>query len=146
MGLMAEAGLKSIGYTPSPLSYEMNPAAMAFSPIANMFFNSGEHALGQGASTDPLKMLGCFVFRKYITRTQMAQPFRYSPLVHHGQALLGGLPSKKTGGGFWQAPGEWISDTIRALPTAMEDWYDNMNPSDLAPWNWLKDTQGKINW
>jgi hypothetical protein len=72
----------------------------ALAPIANAFFNSGERSLGQNGSTNFFGLVGTFIFRKLITKTQLNHPFRFSPLVKNGRPLLGGLPSRRTDGSF----------------------------------------------
>jgi murein DD-endopeptidase MepM/ murein hydrolase activator NlpD len=62
-------------------------------------------------STGLLDDLGLFMFRKYITRTQMAHLFEYSPLIVRGRPMLGGLPTRtKAPGSFMQG---WWDDKVK---------------------------------
>ena len=169
MGLMAEHALKSIGLQslPSLLSNAGTGAVagagislaagaplaavtalgvsgallsdLAFSPIANMIFNSSEHTLSQGASTSPFGLVGAFIFRKLITRTQLAHPFRFSPLVKNSRAMVGGLPNRKTDGSFLQGIKTWAKEADDGFPLWFEDTYDRLHPN-----NWFGHSQGSI--
>jgi hypothetical protein len=109
----------------------------AFTPIANMFFNSSEHALSQGHSTNMFGMLGTFIFRKLITRSQLAHPFRFSPLTKGGQALVGGLPIKKNKGSFMQGIKKWAREADKGIGIMLSDLYE-----DISFDNWAGKTQG----
>jgi hypothetical protein len=159
MGLMAEAGLKKMGLQslPSVLSTQGNVlvagaglaavagaplgtaaavagagfliGSTAFSPIANAFFNGDSNALDQSTSGNPFAMAGTFIFRKLITRSQLAYPFRASPLVKNGKPMIGGLPHKRTDGSFVQGIRKWFKDSFDGVPLLLEDWYDKINPN-----------------
>jgi len=102
-----------------------------------MFFNSSEESLGvKGASTIS-GMLGMFIFRKLITRTQLAHPFRFSPLVLGGKPMIGGLPNRHTDGTFVQKIGEWAKDFDENVPLYLNDIYDNLHPN-----SWFGHWQG----
>jgi murein DD-endopeptidase MepM/ murein hydrolase activator NlpD len=114
-------------------------SSYAFAPIANMLFNSGEHTLGTGASTNPFGMVGTFIFKKLITRTQLAHPFRASPLVKNGRSMLGGLPNRRTDGSFTQDIGNWFKDSTDGVGLMLTDTYDKMHPN-----NWFGRTTGSF--
>lgn len=169
MGLMAEAALRRIGLQSSPslktaasgavttgavgASTTGSMAALAagvgsgaiisniaFTPIANMFFNSSENAMSQSGSS-LFGLVGTFIFKKLITRSQLAHPFRYSPLVKGGHAMVGGLPIAKTEGSFTQSLGErirkWAKDADQGIGLLLTDTVDKYHPN-----NWLDRTQG----
>lgn len=143
MGLVAEAALHKIGFESMP-SIVKAPAQVAnviteyaFAPIANMFFNAEEHSLGTGHSTNPFNLTGTFIFKKLLTRSQLAHPFRYSPLVKNGKPMLGGLPSSKIHGSFTQGIKKWAKDSDRGIRLLLEDTYDKFRIS-----NWWGHWQG----
>lgn len=107
-------------------------------PIANMFFNSSEIALGQDPSSNPLKLVGAFIFSKAITRTQLAHPFRYSPLVKNGQPMLGGLP-KQLDTTFIQGVNKWVKDGYKGARLLLSDTMDKINPN-----NWIGHSTGNF--
>jgi len=113
----------------------------AFTPIANMFFNSSENALSQGTSNTAFGMIGTFIFKKLITRSQLAHPFRYSPLVKGGNAMVAGLPIKKTEGTFVQSIGDeivkWAKEADEGIGLMLSDVYDKYQPNA-----WVGRTQG----
>lgn len=113
----------------------------AFTPIANMFFNSSEHSLSQETTGTLFGLTGTFIFKKLITRSQLAHPFRYSPLVKGGNAMVGGLPIKKTGGTFIQSIGEdvrkWAKEADEGIGLLLTDLYDKYHPN-----NWAGHSQG----
>lgn len=162
MGLMVEHGLKTMGLQslPSVLAAEGNllvagaavagiagaPLAgaaavagggallsdYAFAPIANMLFNSGEHSVGTGGSTNPFGLVGTFIFKKLITRTQLAHPFRASPLVKNGSAMIGGLPNRKTDGSFVQGIRKWAKEADEGISLMVSDFFDKINPNNYV--------------
>ena len=143
MGLVAEAALHKIGLESMP-SIVSTPAKVAnviteysFAPIANMFFNAEEHTLGTGHSTNPFTLTGTFIFKKLLTRSQLAHPIRYSPLVKHGKPMLGGLPSEKVHGSFTQGIKKWAKDSDRGIRLLLSDTYDKFRIS-----NWWGHWQG----
>lgn len=129
-GAAGGAALAAVGGTALALNY-------GFSPIANMFFNSAENALGTGGDTTFLGMVGAFIFRKQITKTQLAHPFRYSPLVKNGKPMLGGLPSRKMDGSFVQTVDGFFKDFTDNVPLYLDDLYDKISPS-----RWLGQSTG----
>lgn len=151
MGLMAEHALKSIDLQSLPSVVKVGAGIAAASPvgalaavggaaalglnyamcpIANMFFNSSENAIGGAGSGNTLfGLVGTFIFRKQITRTQLAHPFRYSALVKNGKPMLGGLPSRKLDGSFVQSVHGFYKDYDKNVPLAMEDFFDKISPS-----------------
>ena len=162
MGLMAEVALKNMGLRSLPsvqtattsnvatgdnivtdTALNAGSAALGlltditWSPIANMFYNSGEHSVGSNPSENPFGMIGCFIFRKLITRTQLAHPFRYSPLVHHGNPMVGGLPIKKNKGSFIAGIKQWAREADEGIGLMLSDVYD-----DIRFGNWLGKWQG----
>lgn len=166
MGLMAESAMRKLGIPSLPSIVEKcgdtvktvidvavasNPLAligsatnMAFTPIANMFFNSGEHSVGDsGHSTNPLAMIGAFIFRKQVTRSQLAHPFRYSPLVKSGKPMLGGTPCRLTDGGFLQGLDKWAKAADDGIELLVEDIWDNIRPNNWFG-SWGAHSQGKF--
>jgi len=99
----------------------------AFAPIANAFFNTSERTLGQGANTSVAGLVGAFVFRKLITRSQLKHPFRYSPLVKNSRPLLGALPNRKTDGSFITEAGNMIKEGLAGksllLDKIEDEWF-----------------------
>lgn len=143
MGLVAEAAIRKIGLESVP-GLIKTPAKIAnvvteyaFAPIANMFFNAQEHTVSGGHSTNPAALMGAFIFKKLLTRSQLAHPIRYSPLVKHGKPMLGGLPSNKVHGSFSQGLKKWAKDSDRGLRLLLEDTYDKFVLS-----NWCGHWQG----
>ena len=168
MGLMAEHALKNMKLQSSPsLQTSTSNASLSgvtavdtildtaaavagagkvvldttFAPIANMFFNSSENTLSQGTSTNPYGLIGAFIFKKLITRSQLAHPFRYSPLVKGGHAMVGGLPIAKTEGSFTQTLADdikkWAQDADKGIGLMLSDVYDKYQPN-----NWVGRSQG----
>jgi len=154
LGYAAETALKKIGIQSLPsvnaasskaakagATVVQGGAAMAnaantimeygFAPIANMFFNSTENAVRSDSTTNPFALLGIFIFRKLLTRSQLAHPFRYSPLVKNGKPMLGGLPSKKIDGSFITGVKKWFKEAAEGTPLFLEDAYDRMS---LSTW------------
>ena len=113
----------------------------AFTPIANMFFNSSENALSQETSSTAFGVIGAFIFKKLVTRSQLAHPFRYSPLVKSGNAMIGGLPIKENEGTFIQSIGEevrkWAKEADEGIGLMLTDLYDKHHPNQ-----WVGRTQG----
>ncbi len=139
MGLMAEHAIRSIGIPSIPAlaaTALTGPALaisnLAFSPIATMVFNSSENSLGQSGPNTMFGMLGAFIFRKLITRTQLAHPFRYSPLVLGGRPMIGGLPNRRSDGTFIQKAEKWFKDSEEGIGLLLDDTMDRVNPN-----NWL---------
>jgi murein DD-endopeptidase MepM/ murein hydrolase activator NlpD len=156
MGLIAEHSIRSIGI-PSLPSIASNSVMtgmaaatlagspmigmgigaaylgnLAFSPIASMIFNSSENSLGQSGSSSAFGLVGGFIFRKLITRTQLAHPFRFSPLVLNGRPMIGGLPNRRSDGTFIQKMGKWFKDSNEGIGLMLDDTLDRMSPN-----NWL---------
>lgn len=138
-GLLAGAAGAPLGAVAGTVAAGTFLSSFAFAPIANMFFNSSENALGQGTSTSPFGLMGAFIFRKLITRTQLAHPFRFSPLVKNGRAMIGGLPNKKTDGSFVQGIRTWAKEADDGVSLLLEDTMDKLNPN-----NWFGHTQGSF--
>ncbi len=148
MGLIAEHAIRSIGIPslPSIIQDQASPLSLtgtvpgalgtlnnlAFAPLAAMLFNSSENSLGQSGSQTPFGMVGTFIFRKLITRTQLAHPFRFSPLVLGGYPMVGGLPNRRSDGTFIQKLGKWFKDSNEGIGLLLDDTMDRMNPN-----NWL---------
>jgi hypothetical protein len=80
----------------------------------------------------PTKMLGTFIWRKFLTKSQLAHPFRFSPLLKGGKPMLGGFPSKIIDNGFIQRADRWIKDFDENIGLAMDDFYDKIQPSNWA--------------
>lgn len=139
-GSVAAAGT---GATVAAAAAAVGASALAFNigftPVANLFFNSSEHALSQGASTSPFGMMGAFIFKKLITRSQLAHPFRYSPLVKGGQAMVAGLPIHRNKGSFVQDLKEWAQEADEGIGMMLNDLYE-----DLSPNNWFGRSQGNL--
>jgi hypothetical protein len=106
-------------------------ANYTLTPVAAMFFNSDLNSLG-GDSQTPLGMVGTFIFRKLITRTQLAHPFRFSPLVLGGLPMVGGLPNRRNDGTFVQRIGKWFRDSGESIGLLLDDTMDRMNPNNWA--------------
>lgn len=154
MGLMAEHALKSIGMeslgsimgssSGSTLLGAASSTAvgagllgglggaanLALTPLSMMFFNSSENAIGKSGPTSALGMIGVFIFRKLITRTQLAHPFRFSPLVLDNRPMIGGLPNRYTDGSFIQTIGKWFKETDNSAPLFLSDISSRMNPNN----------------
>jgi hypothetical protein len=109
-----------------------------FSPIANMFFNSAENSTGHG-NVGNSSLLGIFIFRKLLTRSQLAHPFRYSPLVKHGKPMLGGLPNRLIDGSFIQGIGTWMKEATDGTELMIEDAYNRYHPN-----KWVGRYQGSL--
>ncbi len=155
MGLLAESALKSIGLQSlgsivgsqsTPLanridnlgvptgvaSIAASTVGFALNPLGSLFFNGSETSLGIDGSSSPFGFAGVFVFSKLITRTQLAHPFRFSPLVMGAKPMVGGLPNRRTDGTFIQVGGKWIKEYADGLPLLVEDVRDRMSPN-----NWI---------
>lgn len=104
----------------------------AFSPIAAMFFNSDINSLGEEGGSTALGMIGTFIFRKWITRTQLAHPFRFSPLTLGGKPMVGGLPNRRSNGTFVQRMNKWTKDAGDGIGLIIDDTIDRLHPN-----NWL---------
>jgi murein DD-endopeptidase MepM/ murein hydrolase activator NlpD len=134
MGLIAEHGLRQIGLESlgsihknygDILSAAFNPiSGFGFSPLARMFFNQTENTPAYNQQTSLFGSVGLFIFRKLVTRTQLAHPFRFSPLVCAGKPMIGGLPNRYTDGSFIQGIGDWFKETSETIPLYLEDTYD----------------------
>jgi murein DD-endopeptidase MepM/ murein hydrolase activator NlpD len=133
MGIIAEHGLRQINMEPlgtiakavGTANDAMSPiSTFGFSPIARMFYNGNENAVSYNQDTSLFGSIGVFIFRKLITRTQLAHPFRFSPLVLSGKPMIGGLPNRYTDGSFIQAVGNWFKETSETIPLFLEDTYD----------------------
>ena len=72
-----------------------------------------------------------------MTRTQLAHPFRFSPLVLSGKPMIGGLPNRHTDGSFIQGIGDWFKETAETIPLYLEDTYDNFKNN-----YWLGHSEG----
>lgn len=151
MGLIVEHGLKKIGMESLPIvakSAAIGAAAglaisgpvgaatvlasYAFSPISAMFFNSAESSIGVTGSNNPFGLVGTFIFRKLIARTQLAHPFRFSPLVLNNKPMIGGLPNRKVDNSFIQEVGNWFKEAAGDAPLLIEDLSDRIKPN-----NWV---------
>jgi murein DD-endopeptidase MepM/ murein hydrolase activator NlpD len=147
MGLVAEYGMKKIGLDTATI-YDNNLAAAPLkmlnstaSAISTAFFSASENVLDQSPNS-AFGMIGTFIFSKLITRTQLAHPVRFSPLVLNGYPMIGGLPNRRTDGSFIQQLGIWKKDFNEGLPLLIQDTRDKLQPGywtkGLAPGN-LKD-------
>jgi len=76
-----------------------------------------------------------FIFKKVMTVTQLGQAFRYSPLVMHTEAMLGGLPIKHNKGSFIQGVGTWFHN----LDEDYELYADHLS-NMIHPNNWFNPT------
>lgn len=101
-------------------------ANAVFTPLSYAFFNSSENAVSVDGNHSLFGLLGTFVFRKLITRTQLAHPLRYSPLTLQGKPLIGGLPNRYTDGNFFSPVGRWFKEAASAAPLWVEDAHDRM--------------------
>lgn len=147
MGLIAEHGLRQIGLESlssihnsygDVLSAAFNPiGSFGFSPLARMFFNQTENTPAYNQKTSLFGSIGLFIFRKLITRTQLAHPFRFSPLVLSGKPMIGGLPNRYTDGSFIQGIGDWFKETAETIPLYLEDTYDKFKNN-----YWLGHSEG----
>jgi murein DD-endopeptidase MepM/ murein hydrolase activator NlpD len=139
MGLINEHALKTIGMPSlgaiSRVTGSINPldaVQLPFAPIARMLFNHSEGAVGTQGATTVTGLLGVFIFRKLITRTQLAHPFRFSPLVLNGKPMVGGLPNRYTDGSFIQRAGKWFKEFDETVPLYLGDIYDKLHPNSWA--------------
>ena len=92
--------------------------------------------------------LGLFMFRKHITRTQMAHLFEYSPLIVRGRPLLGGLPTRtKAPGsfmqGWWDDKIKWWNEGKEARPILDFELQMLNNPENFPDYN-LQNLRGAI--
>jgi murein DD-endopeptidase MepM/ murein hydrolase activator NlpD len=78
--------------------------------ISSLFDDDAE-----GESNSYIEDFGLFISEKFITRTQMAQLFEYSPLIVRGRPLLGGLPTRT------KSPGTFIQNLTK---DTMEWWHE----------------------
>ena len=138
MGLIAEHYLGSTGYKILSAAHTAAEAASigatgglawSGSPLAGMILNNGDNSLDQDRPASLVTMAGTFIFRKLITRTQMAHPFRYSPLVKNGRPMIGGFPNDTTDGSFIQGIKTWIKDWDKNVGLFIDDYYDKIHPS-----------------
>jgi murein DD-endopeptidase MepM/ murein hydrolase activator NlpD len=146
MGYMAEYAMKKMGMSPGTIeTLETINNALAYNPLlptallGGLFFNSTENTLSTGTNNGPFSLLGLFVFKKLITKTQLAHPFRFSPLVLQTHPMIGGLPNRRTGGGFFQPLGDFIQD--------YKDYgmqYFEYLADKISPQSWLGKSEGKI--
>jgi len=170
MGLISEAALKSIGMpsltgipgaavvgnavdTVAGLEIGLGATALshlpfigsAFSPIANDFWNSSTNTLGKNNSgSSAVGLIGTFVGKWAVTRSQLAHPFRFHPLVLSGNVLLGGMPNKKPGGLsnlYTQYISEPYKDAKEGFPLLVQDTWQTMDPN-----NWWGKWQGDFTW
>lgn len=138
MGLMVEAGLHKIGMETSPGLGDIReqigiPEAGptikidSYSPLASLFFNAEENALGMEADgySGLINILG---INKLITRSQLAHPFRFSPLSRSGRPM-GALPTKKTNGTFMEGINKWFHKSFTDAPLLLDDFIDKIHPS-----------------
>jgi LAS superfamily LD-carboxypeptidase LdcB len=142
MGYMVEESLKKMGMPSTPLAalkIANNIGSIPFSPIAALFFNSAEHTLSTGTNNSPFSLIGTFIFKKLITRTQLSHPFRFSPIILQGHPMIGGLPNRKTDGGFFQPLGEWKKDMSDYGSQYLDYLLERTNPN-----NWFGKTNGEI--
>jgi murein DD-endopeptidase MepM/ murein hydrolase activator NlpD len=134
MGIIAEHGLRQIGMeslgtiakSVATINDAMSPIdPFGFSPIARMFYNKNENIPAYNQETSLFGSIGVFIFRKLVTRTQLAHPFRFSPLVLSGKPMIGGLPNRHTDGNFIQSIGDWFKETEETIPLLISDTYDS---------------------
>lgn len=132
IGLAIGGGILTFGAIPAAVT------ALVAAPVANMFFNSSEIALGLEPSANPLKLIGSFIFSKALTRTQLAHPVRYSPLVKSGQPMLGGIP-KQLDVTFVQGIKKFFKDGYRGGRLLISDTFDKLNPN-----SWVGKSTGSL--
>jgi hypothetical protein len=106
-------------------------------------FGGAEASMGTGGKSQTLlDSIGLFICRKLITRSQLAHPFRYSPLVYKGKPMIGGLPNNKTDGSMIQGISTWFKETMEVdTKLYTESLYDRF----LNPDNWVNYTRGDVN-
>lgn len=143
MGLIIETGLSKIGGESFGAGLTSTVSRIADwgggSALVSALFNSGENTLGTGGNATILGAVGTFVFRKMITRTQLAHPFRYSPLVKNGKPMIGGFPNKITDGSFIQGIKTWFKDFNQNVPLLIDDYYNKIHPN-----RWIGQSQGSL--
>lgn len=113
--------------------------AAGLSVIANAVFNQSELAIGAGTSSNPFGLVGAFIFRKLLTRSQLEHPFRYSPLVKGGQPMIGGLPTRKVDGSFIMGFRKFFKDGVPGFKLLVDEVIDEYSPSNL-----FGNTQGSL--
>lgn len=123
----------------STAAASLTAANFGFSAISSMVFNDAENSLGIEGSSTPGGFVGAFIFNKLATRTQLAHPLRYSPLVVHSKPLAGGVPIKRVDGSFIQGIGKWFKDTAEATPLYLNDLIEEYSPN-----NWVGHSQGSL--
>lgn len=86
---VAMAGAAILGTAAAPILIGLGLVGYFFTD--NLLLDDGDQ-YSNGKSVGALDAVGIWLFRKHITRTQMANLFQYSPLSVRGRSLLGGLP------------------------------------------------------
>lgn len=125
MGLVTEGVLRQTG---------MLRAARTQSVVGTIATNLPGSPLAMMTTlvVDPFKFAGVFIFRKLFTRTQLAHPFRYSPLVKNGKPMLGGVSFiRQTGGSFIQKAGDWFTEVAEGGGLLADDLYDSYGPPNF---------------
>lgn len=102
-----------------------------FSAIANAVFNQSELSIGGGITTNPFGMVGAFIFRKLLTRSQLEHPFRYSPLVKNGKPMIGGLPTRKVDGSFIHGFRKFFKEGLPGFKLLVDEFTDEYSPANL---------------
>jgi murein DD-endopeptidase MepM/ murein hydrolase activator NlpD len=160
MGLIAEGALVKAGMSLKTQHAISNNTVMGIvskglsaaftvgtAPITAMVFGAGNifgdpsaNAIGATSPSSFGGLVGAFIYRKLFMRTQLAHPFRFSPLVHHGKPLLGGANSiRKTSGSFIQRVDKWLEDTNKDAGLYIDHLKDTMNPN-----NWFGNSTGSF--
>jgi len=153
MGLIAEHALNKIGLRSLPgVSTGGHtvfvpglglPNPLAAKGLANSFAQSSESVSFGALATTLAKtaivgavrhnFIGTFILDKLLTRSQLAHPLRFSPLVLQGKPMLGGVPTRSNKGSFAQSVARWSSRTRATSPLYAEHLYDKINPN-----NWFR--------
>jgi hypothetical protein len=120
-------GELAVGALGAILAGPVGAAALTLGSSALSLTSSDDATVGN--SRNPLGLVGTFIFRKLITRSQLGHPFRYSPLVLQGKPMIGGLPTKRNAGSFVQGIGTWFHDTHDSAKLYWDHLYDTMSPN-----------------
>lgn len=152
MGLVAEHYLRKIGL-PEGIGNALVGASGASTGVAGLggalSIAGATYSLTKSLMLSPLavgfwavnsvqNMLGTFIWNKLATRSQCGHLFRYSPLVHRGHALTGGVPLDAQDTGFIQKIGNWFK-RLDDSGLVFEEAYHTINPA-----NWFEGSQGNF--
>lgn len=127
---LQRAGMSALGVAmklPGMLGFGLS----AINAVVNIA-GAEEAAVGATGPGSLGGLVGGFIYRKLLTRTQLAHPFHYSPLVHGGKPMLGGVSCiRQTSGSFIQAAGKWFRDSKKDAGLYIDHITDMLNPNNI---------------